>query len=104
MSERMYNHFQQHGKSSYTISDLLKGKDIEIIAATLLLLGKLKVDSVQIYRSQPIIYVSLLGEFKSSKADQVNTLTDFLAANGDLTMDEVFEGIKKRMNSEEEGQ
>lgn len=98
----MYNHFQQQGKSPYTISDLLKGKDLEIIAASLLLLGKLKVDSVQVFRSQPVIYVSLLGEFKTSKDEKTNTLAKFLEENGNMTMNEVFERIK--MSLREDGE
>lgn len=82
------------------MNDLLKGKNLEIVAASLLLLGKLKVDSVQIYRSQPIIYVSLIGEFKSLAKDKEKSLADFLERNDNMTVDEILEGIKKAMNKE----
>lgn len=97
---RMYNqeHNQNRRHSNYTLNDLLKGKDLEIVAASLLLLGKLKVDSVQLYRNQPVIVVSLLGQFNKLNDQKINDMANFLEQNGDMTLDEVFEGIKKRMN------
>lgn len=94
----VYNNFYSDSKSKYTLGDLLKGKDLEIVAASLLLLGKLKVDSIQLFRDKPIISVELLGEFKDINDRKVNEMADFLEKNGDMTLDEVFEGIKKRMN------
>jgi hypothetical protein len=94
----VYNNFNRNSNSNYTLGDLLKGKDLEIVAASLLLLGKLKVDSVQLYRDKPVISVTVLGEFKSFKDKKVNEMADFLEENGDMTLDELFEGIKKRMN------
>lgn len=91
------NDSDRKSHASYTLSDLLKGNDIEIVAASLLLLGKLKVDSVQLYRDQPIIAVSLLGEFKTLKESKVNEMTDFLEKNGDMTLDEIIESLKKKM-------
>ncbi|MEK4404483.1 MULTISPECIES: hypothetical protein [Sporosarcina] len=96
----MYNNFNQNPNTKYTLGDLLKGKDLEIVAASLLLLGKLKVDSVQLFRDKPVISVTLLGEFKSLNDKKVNEMTDFLEKNGDLTLDELFEGIKRRMNKD----
>ena len=88
-------------KSSYTLNDLLKGRDLEIVAASLLLLGKLKVESVQLYRGRPIIAVSLLGEFKQVKNPKSDEMADFLEKNGDLTLDEIVESIKKKLHTEE---
>jgi len=96
----VYNNFNQNPNSKYTLGDLLKGKDLEIVAASLLLLGKMKVDSVQLFRDRPVISVTLLGEFKSLNDKKVNEMTDFLEKNGDLTLDELFEGIKRRMNKD----
>ena len=96
----VYNNFNQNPNSKYTLGDLLKGKDLEIVAASLLLLGKLKVDSVQLFRDKPVISVTLLGEFKSLNDNKVNEMADFLKENGDLTLDEVFEGIKRRMSKD----
>ncbi|MFS0691032.1 hypothetical protein AB1K89_17510 [Sporosarcina sp. 179-K 8C2 HS] len=83
--------------SSYTLNDLLKGKDLEIIAASLLLLGKLKVDSVLLYRNSPTVTVSLIGAFQNDSQNS-NKMADFLNENGDITIDEIFDGIQKRMN------
>jgi hypothetical protein len=94
----VYNNFNRNSNSKYTLGDLLKGKDLEIVAASLLLLGKLKVDSVQLFRDKPVISVTLLGEFKSFNDKKVNEMANFLEENGDMTLDELFEGIKKRMN------
>ncbi len=96
----MYNNFNRNSNSKYTLSDLLKGKDLEIVAASLLLLGKLKVDSVQLFRDKPVISVTLLGEFKNLNDRKVDEMTDFLEKNGDMTIDEIFEGFKKRMNKD----
>lgn len=82
---------------SYTLNDLLKGKDLEIIAASLLVLGKLKVDSVILYRNSPTVTVNLLGAFQEESKNG-NKMADFLNENGDITIDEIFEGIQSRMN------
>ena len=52
VSKRVSKNSNHKSHASYTLSDLLKGKDIEIVAASLLLLGKLKVDSVQLFRDR----------------------------------------------------
>lgn len=97
----MYSNNRNSRKNStYTLNDLLKGKDIEIVAASLLLLGKLKVESVQLFRDRPVIEVSLIGEFKKINGQKVDEMTDFLTKNGDMTIDEIVEGFKKRMNRE----
>ncbi|MCM3742589.1 hypothetical protein M3193_00410 [Sporosarcina luteola] len=85
---------------SYTLNDLLKGKDLEIIAASLLLLGKLKVDSVLLYRNSPTVSVTLIGAFQNDSKNS-NKMADFLNENGDITIDEIFDGIQKRMNREQ---
>jgi len=92
------NNSNRKKHSTYTLNDLLKGKDIEIVAASLLLLGKLKVESVQLYRDRPVIAVSLLGEFKKINGQKVDEMSEFLAKNGDMTLDEIIEGFTKRMD------
>ena len=94
------NNSNRNKNSTYTLNDLLKGKDIEIVAASLLLLGKLKVESVQLFRDRPVIAVSLLGEFKKINDQKVDEMSDFLVKNGDMTIDEIIEGFTKRMNKE----
>lgn len=81
----------------YTLNDLTKGKHLELITAALLLSGKIKVDAVQLFRSSPIITVTLIGKFQSNKKKKSNALADFLEENGNLTIDEVFEAIQEKM-------
>lgn len=69
----------------------LKGKHLEIITAALLLSGKLKVDAVTFFRGSPAIQVGLLGQLNQKGSNnnnsKSNALADFLAENGDLTID-----------------
>ncbi|MFB5663970.1 hypothetical protein [Alteribacillus sp. HJP-4] len=93
----MYNNRNNQQKlPPYTIDDLFKGGNLDIIAAVLLLTGKLKVDSVEVYRSDPAVNVRLVGEFlsRSSKADK---MSKFLKENGDMTVDDILEAIRNRM-------
>lgn len=94
----MNDKFRQRANQSYSISDLLKGNDLDIVAASLLLLGKLKVSSVQLYRGQPVVEVTLVGEFKSTDNQKGNAMADFLEQNGDMTLDDVFDGIRRQIN------
>lgn len=94
----MYDHSQQQGKTPFTVSDLLKGKELEIVAAALLLSGKLKVDAVQLFRSQPVIFVSLVGSLGSEKEGKDNTMADFLERTGNLEVDDMIERLKDAMN------
>jgi len=92
------HHFHKQINPKYTLNDLLKGKDLDIIAASLLLLGKLKVDSVELYRNSPTVGVSLIGKYKSLEEDNTNELDEFLDRNGNITLDEVFDALSKRIN------
>lgn len=97
----MNDQSRQGAKTSYGISDLFSGKDLEIIAASLLLIGKLKVDSVSLFRDQPLIVVSLIGQFKSTedkKENRMADLADILEENRDMTLADVLEGLKQKMN------
>lgn len=94
----MKDDFRQGASKSYSISDLLKGNDLEIVVASLLLVGKLKVEAVQLFRGQPVVGVTLLGQFKSADNQKDNEMADILEENEDLTFDEVFAGIRRQMN------
>ena len=91
------NHSRLNEK--YTLQDLLKGKDLDIIAASLLLLGKLQVESVELFRDSPIIGVSLVGNYRSKEKEKVNRVANFLEENGDLTLEDIFDAFNKRMNN-----
>lgn len=86
--------------SDYSIQDLFKGKHLDIVTAALLLSGRLKVDSVELFRGSSAINVTLIGKYLTNGKDKTNALTDFLEENGDMTLDEVFEGLYKRMEKE----
>lgn len=90
--------FRKQLNSKYTLHDLLKGKDLEIITASLLLLGKLKVDAVTLFRNSPNVDVTLIGKYRSKEDDKTNQMADFLDKNGDMTLDEMFDALSKRMN------
>lgn len=85
--------------SDYCIQDLFKGKQLDIVAAALLLSGRLKVDSVELFRGSSAINVTLIGKYLNGK-EKANAMADFLEENGDMTLDEVFEGLYKRMEKE----
>ncbi|MCL7749418.1 hypothetical protein [Halalkalibacter alkaliphilus] len=104
-----YQPYQQNDKtpkskkpkvSSYNVQDLFTGKNLDIIAAALLLSGKLKVDAVELYRSSPVVTVTLLGEFLTPGNDKSNALADFLKENGDMTLDDVFEAFQQRIEED----
>ncbi|MDD4036118.1 MAG: hypothetical protein PHS45_02210 [Bacilli bacterium] len=85
----------------FSIQDLfIKGKCLDIVAAVLLLTGKLKVDSVEIFRGSPIVSVTLLGKYLTCDEEKTNALLDFLEENGDMTLDDVFEALQTRMEKE----
>jgi len=89
--------------TSFTLEDLLKDKHLEIVAAALLLSGKLKVDAVTLFRNSPVIQVNLLGQFlangNGNGNDKSNALADFLQENGDMTLDDIVDAFQKRMKS-----
>lgn len=90
--------FHKQINPQYTLNDLLKGKDLDIICASLLLLGKLKVDSVELFRNSPTVGVSLVGKYRTIQDDEKKDMDEFLHSNGNMTLDEVFNSLTKRMN------
>src|SRR5699024_6509103 len=106
----MYGNYENHGNhrrkrnakgskpiSSFTTQDLVKGNNLELIVAALLLAGKLNVDSVELFRVEPVVAVTLLGKYFQPERDNENALAAFLEENGDLTLDDVFEALQQRM-------
>ncbi len=76
--------------------DSLQGNNLEIIVAALLVTGKLRVDAVQLFRQATMI-VSLVGQYNTLKKmdnSNVNNLIDFINNNGNLTLDELIQGIR----------
>jgi len=83
-----------------SVQDLLRGKQLEIVTAALLITGKLKVDVISVFRDSPVISVNLLGQFrrKPQENDKSNALAQFLEENGDMTIDDIIDAIQKRMS------
>ncbi|AIQ70727.1 hypothetical protein [Paenibacillus graminis] len=77
-------------------------KGLEYTVAALLLTGKLRVDSVQMYRDASL-FISLVGKYKSlsdlSSSSNVDKLVSFLDDNSDLTLNEIMTALKKKADS-----
>lgn len=80
------------------------GTSLELIVASLLLTGKLRVDSVQLFRQATMI-VGLTGKYitlddlNNNSNNNVDSMVNFLNENGNVTVDEIFQALKKKMNS-----
>ncbi|MEF2968869.1 hypothetical protein V3851_24025 [Paenibacillus sp. M1] len=70
-------------------------KKLELTVAALLLTGKLKVDSVQLY-TDASLFVSLVGKFKTTGNDSVDKLVNFMNENGNMTLNDIMEALKKK--------
>ncbi|RSL35235.1 hypothetical protein D7Z54_01310 [Salibacterium salarium] len=79
------------------IHDLFQRRDLEYVVAALLLLDKLSVDSVLLYRGSPVVELTLLGRYKTLHDDKINDLVDFLDKNGDMTIDDFFTALNKKI-------
>ncbi|MEK5239390.1 hypothetical protein NST99_27310 [Paenibacillus sp. FSL L8-0470] len=69
--------------------------------AALLLTGKLKVDSVQMFTDASLL-VSLVGKYKSLgnlSDSNVDKLVSFLDDNSSLTLNEIMAALKKKSDN-----
>ncbi|WP_342480583.1 hypothetical protein NST07_27910 [Paenibacillus sp. FSL L8-0340] len=69
--------------------------------AALLLTGKLKVDSVQMFTDASLL-VSLVGKYKSLgnlNDSNVDKLVSFLDDNSSLTLNEIMAALKKKSDN-----
>ncbi|WP_010278234.1 hypothetical protein [Paenibacillus senegalensis] len=83
-------------KKSAPRNSPLKDKKLEVVVAALLLTGKLKVDSVQLYRNASTV-ISLVGQFKTIGGlnnSNIESMVNFLNKNGNMTLDEVVEAFR----------
>ena len=78
------------------LTDIMQSKKPELVIVALLLSGKLKFDSVELFREASLV-VSLVGAFKGADTDRVNQMVDFLDENGDITIDEIFDAFQQKM-------
>ncbi|WP_026702709.1 hypothetical protein [Salibacterium aidingense] len=98
----MRNSRDKHSASlpPYTMSDLFQGENLDIIAAVLLITGKLRVNSAELYRGEPTVLVTLIGEYRKSSSSKSEKLAAFLEENGDMTVDDVLHAVRRRMQEE----
>ncbi|MNI44166.1 hypothetical protein D3C73_985280 [compost metagenome] len=76
-------------------------KGLEFAVAALLLTGKLKVDSIQMFTDASLL-VSLVGKYKSLdnlSQSNVDKLVSFLDDNSSLTLNEVMTALKKKADN-----
>ncbi|AIQ49035.1 hypothetical protein R70723_26375 [Paenibacillus sp. FSL R7-0273] len=76
-------------------------KGLEFAVAALLLTGKLKVDSIQMFTDASLL-VSLVGKYKSlSNLSQSNVdkLVSFLDDNSSLTLQEIMTALKQKADN-----
>src|SRR5699024_8410840 len=94
------NHNKHHNKNNQNDNDMLnniiRSKKPELAIVSLLLSGKLKFDSVELFREASLV-VSLVGAFNKMDTDRVNQMVDFLDENGDMTIDEIFKAFKRKV-------
>ncbi|MGG4455562.1 hypothetical protein [Brevibacillus porteri] len=79
----------------------LTGPNLEILVAVLLLTGKLRVDSVQLFRQATMI-VGLTGEFITLgdlNNKNVDDMLNLLKDDGNKTVDDIISALKKKMDT-----
>lgn len=76
-------------------------KGLEYTVAALLLTGKLKVDSIQMY-TDASMFVSLVGKYRTLgdlSNSNVDKLVSFLDDNSSLTLNEIMTALKKKADN-----
>lgn len=87
-----------NSKKKTPASLIKENKGLELAVAALLLTGKLKVDSVQLFTDASLV-ISLVGKYKklSDISDSnVEKLVNFMNDNGGLTLNDLMEALKKK--------
>jgi hypothetical protein len=84
------------GKNN-SFENLFETRAPEFVTAALLLSGQLSVHRVLVGRDGEV-EVRIVGEFKKPKNHRVNELYNFLKNNGDISIDQVMEALKQRLN------
>lgn len=87
---------KQNCTSDHPFKQLLTGKKIELVTAALLIQGKLTVDQVALDRKGGVT-VALVGQFQKQESKNTTDLLNFFDSHGNMTMDEVFDALKKKI-------
>ncbi|QDX94578.1 hypothetical protein EEL32_18110 [Brevibacillus laterosporus] len=95
------NKKKKQSTNNSSILHCLNGNNLELIVAVLLLTGKLRVDAVQLFRQATMI-VSLTGKYITLgdlNNKNVDNMMKFLNDNGNMTVDEIIQALKKKMDN-----
>jgi len=86
--------------NSCTTADLLIGRNLEFIAAALLITGKLRINYISIYRDEPRIDTLLTGELmqSNSKNSNMSRIRELLKDNGDMTVNDMIDAIHQHLS------
>lgn len=80
----------------------LKGRNLELIVAALLVSGKLRVDAVTLFREATLV-VELVGQYKTLQKvtpSNQDKLVQFLdEIGGEMTLNDVIRAFQQRINS-----
>ena len=94
---RSKNNIKNNRNGGASILNAVSGNRLELLVAALLVTGKLRVDSVQLFRQATMI-VSLTGKYNTlANQTNVDNLIKFLNDNGNMTLDEMLQALKKKM-------
>lgn len=100
MSQSNKRNKKNNQKDNDILNNIIQSKKPELAIVALLLSGKLKFDSVELFREASLA-VSLVGTFNKKDTnmdeDRVNQIVDFLDENGNMTIDEIFKAFKKKV-------
>ncbi|MFB0830642.1 hypothetical protein ACEU2D_13595 [Brevibacillus laterosporus] len=92
---------KKQSTNNSSILHCMNGNNLELIVAALLLTGKLRVDAVQLFRQATMI-VSLTGKYVTLgdlNNTNVDSMLKFLNDNGNITVDEIIQALKKKMDN-----
>ncbi|WP_018922996.1 hypothetical protein [Salsuginibacillus kocurii] len=85
-------------KDPVSVHDLFSGKHLEIVTAALILSGKLDVYSIELFRTDPLVGVYLIGGFPSfpeNNENGIEPLAKFMEDNPDMTVAELIQRFEE---------
>ncbi|WP_338540229.1 hypothetical protein [Paenibacillus tundrae] len=93
---------KKENAASSLLGGNLKGRNLELIVAALLVSGKLRVDAVTLFREATLV-VELVGQYKTLQQitpSNQDKLVQFLdEIGGDMTLNDVIRAFQQRINS-----
>lgn len=89
-------------KRTSAAAALNKNKGLEATVAALLLTGKLRVDSFQVFRDASLV-VGLVGKYNTlngSANNNVDKIVSFMNENSGITVSDLMDAVKKKINND----